>query len=420
MMKEDIITLSPSTNSEQALSKCKRSHSEFSANEFLTNNFGSKEILRKNSKSKFHRMTMVTFVLLLLSPSLIHCETEADISLMYYDYSGSTLYESGTYGSARVKQTFGKNNFTFFAGNQSTKGKTGLQSLSYYDYHEIWTDSVYYHYDDSTLDTIFVNTFLDTTYTVTDTTDYDIADIIQNEFLISYQRKINDEFSADIKLKYTEVENSYLNEALLLGIGCEWALFNVNVTSDISYSKMQYTNKTLSQILDETIIKGTTYIDTLYEHFPDSIVTTGFVFNEYSQEEEDEWEMISWQLYNSAFYVLDRLLIGADFAIYKIFDSEIYNEDPRIFYGVNSAYYWDHFSIFGGYSRGDKNLLNTFGNTYLNVANDEFIQSGNVGLAVYPLIRNWSVSYEFGYSEFQEKDNEFSINSHLVNLFYKF
>jgi len=104
------------------------------------------------------RMIMLVFVLFILLPTHIHSKTETDISLMYYDYNGSSFYKSGTYGSASIKKDLGDNTFSFFIGNQRTKGKTDLQSFSDYNFHEIWTDSVYY----STPDTIFVNAFLDT------------------------------------------------------------------------------------------------------------------------------------------------------------------------------------------------------------------------------------------------------------------
>ena len=361
------------------------------------------------------RFLGIFLILFLLLPTLIYSKTEADVSLMYFDYNGSSFYEFGTYGSARIKQEFGDNVFTFLAGNQRTKGKSGLRSFTHYDFHEVWTDSVYY----SNPDTIFVNAFLDTTYTIIDTTFYGIKDIRQNDFFFSYQRKLDKNFALNLKFKYSKVDNSYLNEAVLWGIGSDWNICRINLKTDVSFTNIKYDTLHQIPIFSETVSQDTTYEDIPYDFEPDSLVTTSNIRWDSFSEQTSEEKMRTVQLYNYLTYVYDRVLVSAEFAVYKILDSEIYNENPRLYFGMNAAYYWDNFSLYGGFSQGDKNLLNTFGGTYLNVSSDDFVRSGNLGIVVYPYFREWSVSYEFSRSELTEENTDFSINSHLLNLYYK-
>ncbi len=364
-------------------------------------------------------MKSALFIIILMFPIMLFSKMKTNIetNFMYYDYIGSEFYKNGNYESIKLDYKNEESTFTILFGNQKTNGKKGLFQIYNLDCFTEAIDSVYYNFPDSTV----IN---NTTYTyesvVIDTFNYDIKDIIQNEIYFAYKRDLSKKFSSEIKFKYCWLQDSYLNSAIMIGSGNEYKFGNFVFHSDISFTFMNYdlAVEVLETIIDTVVF--TTLIDTLFNPVPDSVVTTEVITMNTFLMETGKEKMSTFQFYNSAIYIKDRLLLNADFGIYKIFDSKIFDDDIRIYSSVTATYYWDYFGIFCGYSAGSKNLLQTFDNTYLNVSPDKFKSSGNAGVIIYPYYRNWSISYEYKFNEYEEKSSSYEISSHLLSLYYSF
>ncbi|MCD4818434.1 MAG: hypothetical protein K8S23_07060 [Candidatus Cloacimonetes bacterium] len=126
-----------------------------------------------------------------------------------------------------------------------------------------------------------------------------------------------------------------------------------------------------------------------------------------------------YQLSGKINYKYKDLSLNGSTYLFKVKNSEISKEKMRYLHEGSINYYGDLLGIYGIFSFGEKYLLTTFDNTYLNVSEDEFLHSFHFGILHYPILRNWSINYEFRKSIYNNlSKKEYTINAHLLNIYF--
>ena len=131
-----------------------------------------------------------------------------------------------------------------------------------------------------------------------------------------------------------------------------------------------------------------------------------------SQEFEDNFQTI--QFSQDLTYINNRLLLNANGHIFKTVNSALQDDDYRYFVNGNIAWYFDYFGIYGGGSTGNSFMQNN--SKTLNISVDITDWSANLGTIIYPFYRNWSIAYEAKFTKYQ---SDYSITSHLLNIYFK-
>ncbi len=375
---------------------------------------------------KFKKMKNSLIIGLILFVSFINAELSFSTDLLYFKYNENGHFKDGDYENSSTKYSNKKHTFIFSLTNQRTNTKPHTQTISQdYDVtiQEIWTDSVYY----SNPDTIYVNEFCDTTYKFTemisDTLNYAEMAVIQKEILFGWQYQFSKNKTAEIEAKYMFFKESNIESAYSISANYGYSFGKLSSQSTVCATQINsyyFENNWIFNPNNKVEIEQTTtYNDTIYQFEPDSLITT-IVKNiscEYpvyeSQEFEDNFQTI--QFSQDFTYINNRLLINANIHISRTLNSAVYDSTHRYFINGNIAWYFDYFGIYGGGSTGDSFMQNN--SKILNASADITDLNLSFGMIIYPLYRNWSIAYE---TKFIEHQNNYSITSHLLNIYIKF
>ena len=330
--------------------------------------------------------------------------------IVYFEYSGNENFKSGTYESITFNNGKGANKLSFFISEQITNGKKELSKIYDLNFHETWIDSVYY----SDPDTIFVNPFYDSTYALQDTAKFDMRDVFQDEIFLSFEHRFSDKYAANLEFKYTHFENSSFKSAFMIGKSHKFSYRNFSFDSNLSFSGIDYTvTEEIEKIIIDTL-HYTTLDDTTYSFEPDSIVTT--VIEEYNVFEEvtSDRNLNTIQFSQNFSCLYKNLFLESGIDIYKILNANEIDDKLNFFCHLDVSFYLDYFGFFGGFSKGEKYLLQTHDNKFLNV-NKGFDFSYALGMIVYPFLRNWSISYQYK----KNYCDSLQVDSHLLNFYFK-
>jgi len=306
---------------------------------------------------------------------------------------------------------------------QQTRGKKNIPEINDLPAHTIAIDSVFYH--DVFVDTVFYEqfvfdtTFVDSNYTIHDTTLYDVKNVLQNEAMLTFEQKFSPFFSGGLKMKYSVLRNSNVKSALMFGNFYKYRRTRGTISrktflseTDFLITCLQYSEMQQRDKIIESTEHYTTYDDTIYAYEPDSVRTTyqttitSFDFQEFSRYK------LLYQFSQNFSLIFGHFLLGTNLNFFGTADSKKIN----FFYAANAAYYLKYFGIFGGFSDGEKYLLQNAGGKFLEAVEDRFVHSFHGGLIVYPLFRKWSISYEFAYGKYEK----YNVQSHNLNIFYQF
>ena len=346
--------------------------------------------------------------------AFLFCSIFAELTflsdIMYYKYSNNKNFKSGTYESFTLNNRKGSNIFSIFISEQKTNGKTDLSKIYDLKNRETWIDSVYY----SNPDTIFVNPFYDSTSVYQDTMKYDKRDIFQNEIFLSFEHKFSQKYASGLEFKYSSFENSRYDFAVMLASNHRYEIGKFSFNSNFAFSKIKYETKSEVEwiIIDEQ--QYTTFDDTTYAFQPDSVVTT--IIEEYNIFEEitEEQKLNTIQFSQKFSYLYKNLLLDAGIDIYRILKADEFDDKINSHYHFDAGYYSDYFGFFGGFSKGEKFLLQTYNNKFLNTTRD-FDLNYSLGMIVYPFLRNWSISYQYKKNYY----DTYQVDTHLLNFYFK-
>ena len=202
---------------------------------------------------------------------------------------------------------------------------------------------------------------------------YSIDDIYEQfEFKGSYSRFLKTYLKLGLDLKYSKIVNGDFKKAVLIGI-----------TKNIYIRKFTFT---FSPALNSTF--------------------NGTKNNIY-------------QVSGKVNYKYRSLLLNSTTYFFKIINNEISQEKIDYLQESSISYYGDRIGAYGSFSFGDKYLLTTYDNTYLNLSGDDFRHSFHLGILHYPILRNWSINYEFRKSIYNDLSKiEYTINAHLLNIYF--
>jgi len=277
-------------------------------------------------------------------------------------------------------------------------------------YRETWIDSVYY----SNPDTLYINPFYDSTYAYQDTLEYDMADISQNEIFLSFEQKFSEKYASGLEFKYTFFENSKYDYAILLASSHRYEIGKFSLNSNLSFSKIRHETKREIESIIVEVQQYTTLDDTIYTFQPDSVVTT--VIEEYNIFDEitEDQKLNTFQFSQKISYLNKNLLLDAGIDIYRILKADEVDDKINLHYHFDAGYYPDYVGFFGGFSKGEKLLLQTYDNKFLNTTRG-FDLSYSLGVIYYPFMRNWSISYQYKKNYY----DTYQVDSHLLNLYYK-
>jgi len=192
----------------------------------------------------------------------------------------------------------------------------------------------------------------------------------QYEFKRSYARSVKTNLKIGFDLKYTRVVNGIFEQAFLGGINGYFYTGNFSFTFSpaINYSF-------------------------------------------------DGVEDIIYQCSGNMSYKYKDLFFNASTYLYTVKDNDFFEENLNYLQEGSITYYGDYIGIYTKYSFGEKYLLTTFDNTYLNLSVDEFLHGLNIGILHYPILRNWSINYEFRKNLYRNLNGKYSINTHLLDFF---
>ena len=355
-------------------------------------------------------MKKCIIILLVLLSLHIFAEITFLSDVMYYDYSGSKTFKSGTYQSFTLNNSKSSNTFSVFVGEQKTNGKQDLSHVYDLFYHETWIDSVYY----SNPETILVNPFYDSTSVYQDTLRYDKADIFQDEVFLSFEHRFSDKYASGLEFKYASFRNSRYDNAMMLASNHRYNFGRFSLASNLSFCKINYekTGEVESNIIERE--QYTTLKDTIYAVQPDSVVTT--IIEEYNVFEEitEKQKMNTIQFSQKISYLYNNLLLNTGIDFYRILNAREIHDKLNLYFNFDAGYYPDYFGFFGGFSKGEKFLLQTYDNKFLNT-NNGFDLSYSLGMIVYPFLRHWSISYQYKKNYYES----YQVDSHLLNFYFK-
>ena len=243
---------------------------------------------------------------------------------------------------------------------------------------------------------------------------YDKRDIFQNEIFLSFEHKFSQKYASGLEFKYSSFENSRYDFAVMLASNHRYEIGKFSFNSNFAFSKIKYETKSEVEwiIIDEQ--QYTTFDDTTYAFQPDSVVTT--IIEEYNIFEEitEEQKLNTIQFSQKFSYLYKNLLLDAGIDIYRILKADEFDDKINFHYHFDAGYYSDYFGFFGGFSKGEKFLLQTYNNKFLNTTRD-FDLNYSLGMIVYPFLRNWSISYQYKKNYY----DTYQVDTHLLNFYFK-
>jgi hypothetical protein len=199
--------------------------------------------------------------------------------------------------------------------------------------------------------------------------------IKQNEIFGSYSHNLGKIVKMGIGMKYVFLKNSVYDDAFLIELHSSLNVKQFSFSLSPAYSKLK-----IADFYHETY-QLTSSLQFYYKDFVLSLNNYPYIRKNSGKDDEE------WQLFQ-------EFIVG--------------------YYGTNIG-------IYGAYKSGELFLLNTFESSYLNVSPDDFQQGFSLGILYYPILRNWSINYEFRKNDYQAwNEANYYIQSHLINLYYHF
>jgi hypothetical protein len=195
-----------------------------------------------------------------------------------------------------------------------------------------------------------------------------------SEYLISYKNYESPKFNLSWQFKYSDFSNSLLQYAFMYGNQLSMNQKFYSMTIETAISDLRFKDKRFYSVQIAPAIQ--------------------FYWNDFS-------------------FIIKNYMYRNDYIIEQ--GEKIIN-----YLEIGPAYFGDYIGLHATLSSGEKYLLQTFENSYLNSSPDEFEYGMNLGIVTYPLLRTWSIGYEYRKSYYKLESKTYFIDTHLLSVFFKF